>query len=316
MHRFFRRGTVLAVVLIWAAGLAGCGTLERSYKAVSEKGHQALRWYKSPGDDLVKKVGVAWFLNQSGYAAADFEATFTGLLVERLRNESSDLQVIGPAEPGAPELLDSLPKTADGRIDNLQIALLARRAGLNAVVVGSLVDVRDRRQEKGIWWFKDVYDAIEATINLEVYDSHTAAKMIDERFTLQFEAEIPLIMPDQPASTNLPPQVIEEIESMLTPLARKIADAAVTQPWVGFIHEVSGALVTLTVGAGSGLEPGDVLEVLDNSKVIQGMQDVHFFVPGLKVGEIEVTAASAERIEARILSGQQIWSGSPVKLKP
>jgi hypothetical protein len=316
MGRVLRRGPVLtAVLMIWAVSLAGCGMVTHSYKAVAEKSHQALRWYKSPGDDLVKKVGVAWLVNRSGYTAVDFQDAYTTRLADRLRGETAGLKVVGPADPAAPDLLNRLPLTPEGRIDNLELALLAQQAGLNAVVVPSLIDVRDRRQEKGVWWFKDVYDYIEVTINVEVYDSQTAAKLLDERFTREFEADIPMVMPNQPAATVLPPQVLDEIEAMLKPIARRIADAVVIQPWVGFIREVSGEKVTLTADADTGLEAGDVLEVFDNRRVIQGMENVHFFVPGLKIGEIEVTAAAGAQVEARILSGAAVWAGCPVKLK-
>ena len=85
--------------------------------------------------------------------------------------------------------------------------------------------------------------------------------------------------------------------------------------WVGYILEVSGQRVVLSAAADSGLKPGEVLDVFDNNRVIQGVDDVHFFVPGLKVGEIEVTAVFTDRVEARVLSGKVIWAGSPVKLK-
>lgn len=316
MDRCLRLGTMLTAILVWIAVLTGCGTLQRSYTAVMEGGHEALRWYKSADDDLIKKVGVHQVNNWSGYAAGDFEAVQTRHLVELLQAETDDLIIIAPGTPGAPDLLTRLPRTPQNAIDNLEVALQTRRAGLNALAVASLIDVRDRRQEKGLWWFKDVYDEIELTINVEVFDSQTAAKILDERFIHRIEADMPLAMPGQPPATALPLQVIEEIEENVWPaVARRIVDEMVVVPWVGFVQAVSNGSVTLTAGSESGLEAGDVLDVFDSGRMIQGVGGARFLVPGSKVGAIEVAATSAGHIEARILSGEQIAPGAPVTLK-
>jgi hypothetical protein len=307
---------MLTAILVWIAVLTACGTLQRSYTAVMEGGHEALRWYKSADDDLIKKVGVHQVNNWSGYAAGDFEAVQTGRLVELLQAETDDLIIVAPATPGAPDLLTRLPRTPENAIDNLDVALQARRAGLNALAVASLIDVRDRRQEKGLWWFKDVYDEIELTLNVEVYDSQTAAKILDERFIHRIEADMPLAMPGQPPATALPLQVIEEIEENVWPaVVRRIVDEMLIIPWVGFIQEVSSTGVTLTGGSETGVAPGDILDVLDNGRVIEGLGGTRFLVPGPKIGEIEVVGASAGRIEAHILSGDRFAPGFPVKLK-
>ena len=214
MSRSIRFGTLLAA-LLFAAGITGCGTVKNSYQAVADQSHKALRWYKSAGDDLIKKVGVAWLRNETRYPTADFEKIHTAELVEQLRVESGGLIVIGPDDPSAPDILRVLPRTPEGRIDNFDLALLAQRAGLNAVVIGTLIDVRDRRQEKGLWWFKDVYDVIDITLDVEVYDSQTAAKLLDERFTREIEADMPLVLANQPPPTTLPAPVRDEISAML-----------------------------------------------------------------------------------------------------
>ncbi len=289
--------------------------VHESYQAVAEKSHQVMRWYEAPGGNLGKTVGVAYLRNQSGYLVPDFESTYTTELIERLRAEGGELRILSPQDPAAPEMLRRVPLNPNGGIDNFDLALKARQNAINAVVVATLIDVRDRRQEKGLWWFKDVYDYIDVTLDIEVYDSETAAKLLDERLIHSFEADMPLHSSNQPASQTLPAQVLEELSSILPRAARMIADAAVVHPWVGFIREVSQRRVILSAGADSGLQAGDVLEVFDNSRIIQGANEIHYFVPGLKIGEIEVTAPSAGGVEARILSDGPIWVGCSVKLK-
>lgn len=316
MGRCLRQGPIIASILVGLAVLTGCGTLQRSYHAVMKGGHEALRWYKSAEDDLIKKVGVCQVINWSGYAAGDFEAVQTRHLVELLQAETDALVIISPGSPSAPALLTRLPRTAQNAVDNLELASQARKAGLSAVVVAGLIDVRDRRREKGLWWFKNVYDDIQVTLNVEVYDSQTAAKIIDERFIHQFEADMPLSTPGQPPADALPLQAIEEIEEKVWPaVVRRIVDEMLIIPWVGFLQEASGAAVALTSGPETGLAPGDILDVLDNGRVIEGLGGTRFLVPGPKIGEIEVVGSPAGRIEARILSGDGFAPGLPVKLK-
>jgi hypothetical protein len=296
--------------------LTGCGMFHQSYQAVAEKGSRALRWYKAPGEDLIKTVAVVRLDNRSGYPVPDFEATYTALFIERLQAEDGGLRIISAEDPQAPEFLRRLPLGPDGRIDNFELALRSRQHGVNAVVAAALIDVRDRRQERGIWWFKDVYDYIDITLDVEVYDSETAAKLIDERLTQAIEADIPLVLPSQPSAATLPVQVLEEFEKMIRRAGRLVADAVVVRSWVGVIGEVSDDRVMLRAGADVGLEAGDVLEVFDNRRVIQGVEDVRFFVPGLKIGEIEVVETFPDRVTARLVSDTPVWAGCTVKRKP
>ncbi len=43
------------------------------------------------------------------------------------------------------------------------------------------------------------------------------------------------------------------------------------------------------------LKPGDILEVFDGSRIMEGIGGQHFFVPGLKIGEIEIVSHHREQ---------------------
>jgi hypothetical protein len=53
-----------------------------------------------------------------------------------------------------------------------------------------------------------------------------------------------------------------------------------------------------------------VFEVFDSSEIFDGSAGQRFFIPGLKIGEIKVTAVFADRAEAIKVSGDNIIEGS------
>jgi hypothetical protein len=78
---------------------------------------------------------------------------------------------------------------------------------------------------------------------------------------------------------------------------------------------VTGDKVVLSSGENSGIVLGDVLEVYYSGDTIIGMDGMKFYLPALKSGEIKVSGIFANRIEAVIVSGENIRAGSTVKIK-
>ncbi len=64
-----------------------------------------------------------------------------------------------------------------------------------------------------------------------------------------------------------------------------------------------------------GLESGDILEVYDSSRIMEGVGGQRFFIPGLKIGEIEIVSITEDRLEAKLISGEDIKKGSTVRRK-
>jgi hypothetical protein len=58
---------------------------------------------------------------------------------------------------------------------------------------------------------------------------------------------------------------------------------------------------------------GDVLSVYSSGGILSGVEDQQFYLPGEKVGEVQVIAASQSQAEARILTGRNIMPDSLVR---
>ena len=68
-------------------------------------------------------------------------------------------------------------------------------------------------------------------------------------------------------------------------------------------------------GSEIGLKVGDVLEVYDSSRIIEGVGGQRFITPGLQIGEVEIVTTTKNTSETRLISGKDIIKGSTVRRK-
>ncbi|MBW2252278.1 MAG: hypothetical protein JRF60_17050 [Deltaproteobacteria bacterium] len=76
-----------------------------------------------------------------------------------------------------------------GSIDNLGLAQLGRRAGMNAIVTGEIMGITGREEKRGIIFFKDLHQFIYIQVKVEVYDTQSGVKLIDERYSEEIEID-------------------------------------------------------------------------------------------------------------------------------
>ncbi len=68
------------------------------------------------------------------------------------------------------EFLKEPPKLKSGIIDGYALTILGRQLGLNAIVTGSLEDIRIIDDLQGILWTKDTHHLLLVFIRVEVFD--------------------------------------------------------------------------------------------------------------------------------------------------
>jgi len=90
------------------------------------------------GDGLTKKVAVLPFEVQSVYADPRARSIAQQTLIDSLEEECSGVNFVLAPVAELPVSLEEVPRLEDGAIDNFQLAMLGRRQGLNAVLIGSL----------------------------------------------------------------------------------------------------------------------------------------------------------------------------------
>ena len=265
--------------------------------------------------DYRKAIAVTRFENRSFYTRDNIEVIFQNKLLEILKSACPKALLAIPEDKDYPEFLTKLPRQANGRIDNLSLALAGRRSGFNAVATGAVVDVAAYEEKRGVFWLRDTHNFIQIQIHVEVYDTETAAKILDEHFIREVEVDetdYDLIKrKKQIALAEIP----ETLEYMATMLGEQICDALSGQYWKSYVLSKDGMRIIIASGRKAGLIPGMKLAVYNSSKVVKGLEEERFFLPGTKTGEIKITYVHPDKSEAVTISDDDIQEGSTVRLE-
>jgi hypothetical protein len=288
--------------------------VEKTTKTVTQTTQKITRTIRFSDDDLQRLVAIVGFENRSVYRAKDFAHLFQKGIPEYLNNECDDVTVPNLGNSEDVERLKALPVLKSGRVDNFTLATMGRQLGLNAVVTGSLNDIGLISETQGLI-LKDTLHSIQILVSVEVYDTETGTKILDESFNRKVEieeldydlmrSEDKLILPD----------LNETISDLLAEMGERICWAIEDQPWNGFITAFTGDKIILSAGDMAGLKPGDELEVFDNTRILKGRDGQQFFVHGKKIGEIRIVAVKPDRSEAVVVSDNGIKTGSSVRVK-
>ena len=310
---------VFCALLIASLNLStfGCSyekAVDKTTKTVTKTTQKIRRNIRFSDDDLQRLAAVIGFENRTAYRFKDFAQLFRKGIPEYLNNECDDVTVpdLGPGKNV--QRLKKLPPLKSGRVDNFALATIGRKLGLNAIVTGRLNDVGLISETQGLI-LKDVLHLIQILVSVEVYDTETGTKILDESFSRRVEIEGLDYDLMQSEEKLMLPDLSETLRDLLSEMGERICWAIEDQPWNGFISVLGDDKVSLSSGKLSGLEPGDELEVFDNTRIIKGRDGQKFFVHGKRIGEIKVATVEAGSAQAVVVSDDGIQVGSSVRVK-
>jgi len=314
--RFFTVAWILLTVL---TNVIGCSTtqtvVEKTTKTVTRTTRNISRKIVLSDEDLKRKVGIFNFENNTLQATQNFQEIFHQGLPEYLNDHCPGIILMDPAASGLLNALKEPPKLKSGLIDGYALTALGRQLGLNALVTGSLEDVRFIDELQGVLWTKDTQHLVQVFIRVEVFDTRTATKILDNTFDRRIEIDDLEYQMIQESDQIRLPELNETLHRLLTDIGDSICDAIRDQPWDGYITQIDEDRYVIPSGTQVGLEPGDVLEVYDSSRIMEAIGGQRFFIPGLKIGEIEIVTITEDRLEAKLISGSDIKIGSTVRRK-
>jgi len=297
--------------------ITGCST----YSNIEKKTKRIVRDYKAPDKDLKKRVAVTLFENKTAFSGKGLEESLTKDLVKAIKISCPDILVLEPHDPDYPSYLLDLPRKKSGVIDNFKLATTGKHFGLNMVVTGALIDVRNHKKARGILWFKDIYNFVQVQVVVQVYDIQTGAKLLDKSYMHEIKDEdilyddISYYDPTKQTSEISIHVINNALEFIAAEIGEQICDAVVLHPWKGYIRSICGEKVVIASGEKVGIEPGDMFEVYDNNGIFKGAEDQKFFIPGLKTGEIKITTVYSDSAEAVCFSCQNIQPGNSISIK-
>jgi hypothetical protein len=292
-------------LLVLAVGffvLSGCAPIRKITRDVT-----------GASGDLKKKVAITVFENRTRTAPDEIIESFHRQFTAKLTRACSDTLLLTPEEKTFPEYLKKLPRLPSGLIDNYAFATTGRKYGFNAIVTGNLLDFKIDEEASGFWWFKGSRPYVELLMGVEVLDSETGAKILDERFSRKIKIREEEFESLRSKDTQKLTILSKPLQQIADDMGESICDAVNDQAWKGYIISVLTDKVILSSGKDTGLVPGDVLEVYDSGSTISGHAGQQFFLPGLKIGEIRISAVYPYRSEAVVISGSNIKEGCSVK---
>ena len=308
-------------LLLFAGSLlfSSCSTtqtvVDKTTKTVTRTTKDISRKIVLSDEDLKRKVGMFNFENNTLQKTQNFQEIFHKGLPEYLIDQCPGIILLNPAAGGLLNALKEPPKLKSGIIDGYALTILGRQLGLNAVVTGSLEDIRIIDELQGVLWTKGTQHLVLIFIRVAVFDTRTATKILDNTFDRRIEIDDLEYRMIQESEQIKLPELNETLNRLLSDIGDSICDTIRDQPWDGYITEIDGDRYLIPSGTEVGLEPGDILEVFDGSRIMEGIGGQHFFVPGLKIGEIEIVAITQDRLEAKLVSGKEIKKGSTVRRK-
>jgi hypothetical protein len=309
------------LLFVWA-GAISCSvpqpienTVEKTTKTIKRTTRSLTRKITLDDQDLIRTIGIFNFENHSLREGWNFQKIFHKGLPEYIENTCEGVAVPAPETGSLLSILKKPPKLETGIIDNYSLSVLGRQLGLNAIVTGSLEDIRILDELRGVWITKDTHHLIQVFIRVEVSDTRTATKLLDETFQRQIEIDdVEYQIIQESDKINLP-ELNETLSKLLTDVGDSICDTIKDQPWTGFITKIESGNIIIPSGTRIGLKIGDILEVFDSSRIIKGIGGQRFFTPGLKIGEIEIVSITENRTEAKMVDGEAIAEGSTVRRK-
>jgi len=311
-----------AIVLTYFGIWSGCSvpkpieaTVEKTTKTIKRTTRSITRTITLDDQDLTRKVGIFNFENNSLRENWEFQNIFHKGLPEYINTTCGGVLVEAPQPGSLLDVLKKPPKLATGITDNYSLAVLGRQLGLNAIVTGSLEDIRIMDELRGVWITKDTHHLLQVFIRVEINDTRTATKLLDNTFERRIEIDdIEYQLIQESDKIDLP-QLNETLNKLLSDVGDSICDTIKDQPWTGFITKTDGDKFFISSGSDIGLKLGNILEVFDSSRIIEGVGGQRFFTPGLKIGEIEIVAINENKSEARHVEGDGIMAGSTVRRK-
>ncbi len=290
-------------------------TVEKTTKTIKRTTRSITRTITLDDRDLLRTVDILNFENNSLHESREFEEVFHKGLPEYINNSCPGVLMVEPEAGSILRVLKTPPKLKTGITDNYSLALLGRQLGLNAIVVGSLDDIRVIDEIRGVWITKDTHHIVHVFIRVEMIDTRTATKLLDNTFERHIEVDdIDYQMIRESKKISLPDLNVT-LKKLLTDVGDSICDTIRDQPWTGFITKADGDKFYISSGSRIGLKVGDVLEVFDSSRIIEGLAGQRFITPGLKIGEIEIVSITENKSEARLIEGEGIIAGSTVRRK-
>lgn len=304
---------VLFLMLPWLWNCSLPSTVEKTSRTIKRTSKEIVRDVTLSGGNFKRQVAIAAFETITEDPESTVKLFYDQNLPDYLGKNCKGVIVGQGGKSAASQLLSEPPRLATGQIDAYALSIIGRQLGINAVIIGSLENIRKVEELRGILWNRETIHLVRVVVRMEVYQPLTATKVLDSIYRRDVPIdEMEYEQSSAPGRWKLP-LLDDALAEMLEEMGEDICDAILDQPWNGFVTAVNGDKVTISAGSAAGLRVGMKLNVFDSTQIIEGADGQRFFMPGPNTARIEVVAVTDDRSEARQIDGEPIKSGDNVR---
>lgn len=309
----WRKGTPLFLILLGALFLmAGCGTLGKAKNATMG----LFDGFGSKAERVKQRIALIPFENRTPWDENQTHRLFMEQVLEMLGKKCPRIVLVQPGEVDYPEAIRLLFPPTAGAVDNIGLAKTCREAGMNGVITGQLTHISAEEEKQGIYGFRKTVRVARVKLDVMMYHSGTAAKLMDETFS--FDVEMLLVERDDSTRKWVINDALihEPLSDSAKTAAKTICEKMSATPWEGAIVSVNEGKAVIPFGETVGLSSGDTLEVYEEGTMIDAAGGYRYIVPGVKIGEMKISTVSQRRADAMPAEGVGTMKvGNIVRLK-
>jgi len=281
----------MALVALTPMFMAGCATV-KTIQRKTERAVKALPLVSSPYKTKMILLPVE---NSTVIPTDMIDGMFTRPFQENLAADCPSILVIPPGDKDFPAALADPPRADGGTLDNMALVRLGREGGWHAVVLCRVAYLDAEEREKGIFIFRDKHYYASVQINIQVFDTGSGAKLMDEGIRCEREVDGGEFDGVKTQDARQSIELGECLIEIATDGADKLCETVSSQPWEAFVVEASEAEAVISMGAEVGLKAGDRLDLHQIGETITGNDGRQFILPGRKAGEVVIQTVLAGR---------------------
>ena len=281
---------IVATALL--ALLAGCGA--------SELVKDTMDWvggYFDQEDSLTRRVVVAPFT--SGIKGLEPLAREIGSKVLVDVKKVGNVRLVNPKSLA--EVMRQIP--ASVKRPRERMILAGRRLGLNTILLGEVSDLSLKYDLSGLYGFRENTPFLRLEVDITIID-------VPSGTLLGRHSEVETIKVDDLTAENIrmqgkapPVALVNKLKhEILDPTLDWIEDTLETQRWAGYVLEVQGKKLKVSVGKDTGLPEGSLLVVYAHGPRLVTGAGLPVFLPGPKVGTLQLGKLGETSSWAEIVS--------------
>ena len=255
-----------------------------------------------------KKVGIADIKNNAVRNDPETVALFHDRLIENLKKECPDVAILEigdfDAFSGINQKTDVLDESKKKTDNPFLFVDRARKLGINAIALGSILSVSEEKKDSGMFWFKKKKYYLDMSAIGIVYDTETGVKLSEELYEQEFridESQYEALKQSEKVGTA---ELSEAVDHIAEAFSEEICDKISNQPFKAFIVENDGTRVVLSSGSNSGIQAGDLFDVFDKGNEIKGVNDINYMIPGKKAAELKVISVEPDNAVGEFTDGK------------